>query len=97
MSSFFTVLKEGKAPGPNVTLQEAKAAGAVTVNYGLFVNQVINFLIVAFAVFLLVRTVNKMKREKAAEPAPTTRDCPFCLTAIPMKATRCAHCTSQIA
>jgi large conductance mechanosensitive channel len=58
---------------------------------------VINFLIVAFAVFLLVRTVNKMKREKAAEPAPTTRDCPFCLTAIPMKATRCAHCTSQIA
>ncbi|HVA95530.1 MAG TPA: large conductance mechanosensitive channel protein MscL [Candidatus Dormibacteraeota bacterium] len=77
------------------TVAAAKAAGAATLNYGLFLNTVINFLIVAFAVFLLVRWVNRLA-PKPAPAAPTTRDCPFCLTAVPLKATRCAHCTSEL-
>jgi large conductance mechanosensitive channel len=77
------------------TLTAAKAAGAPILAYGSFLNHVINFLIVAFAVFLLVRAVNRMKRQEAPA-APTTRDCPYCLTAIPKKATKCAHCTSAV-
>jgi large conductance mechanosensitive channel len=76
------------------TVAAAKAAGAATINYGLFINTVINFLIVAFAVFLLVRQVNRLAPKPA--PAPTTRECPFCLSAIPLKATRCPHCTSEL-
>jgi large conductance mechanosensitive channel len=76
------------------TLAAAKAAGAVTINYGLFINTIISFLIVASAVFMLIRTVNKLKREAPAEV--TTKECPYCLSAIPIKATRCAHCTSEI-
>ena len=78
------------------TVAAAKAAGAATLNYGLFLNTVINFLIVAFAVFLLVRWVNHLTPNKPAPAPPTTRDCPFCLTAVPLKATRCAHCTSEL-
>jgi large conductance mechanosensitive channel len=79
------------------TIAAAKAAGAATLNYGLFLNTVINFLIVAFAVFLLVRQVNRLVRKPATEPAPaTTRDCPYCLIAIPAKATKCGHCTSEL-
>jgi large conductance mechanosensitive channel len=77
------------------TLAEAKKAGAATLNYGLFLNTVINFLIVGFAVFLLVKQVNRLKRNEPV-PAPTTRECRFCCTAIPMKATRCPHCTSEL-
>jgi large conductance mechanosensitive channel len=78
------------------SLAAAKAAGAATINYGMFFNHVINFLIVAFAIFLLIRQVNRLKREApAAAPAPT-RDCPFCLSAIALKATRCAHCTAEL-
>jgi large conductance mechanosensitive channel len=78
------------------TLAEAKKAGAATLNYGLFLNTVLDFLIVAFAIFLLIRQVNKLKRQPApVEPA--TKDCPYCLSAIPVKAIRCGHCTSQIA
>ena len=76
------------------TLAAAKAAGAATVNYGLFLNTVINFLIVAFAVFLLVRQVNRLAAKPA--PAPTIRECPYCLSAVPVKATKCAHCTSEL-
>ena len=73
-------------------------AGAVTLNTGLFLNVVISFLIVAFAVFLLVHTLNRLKREEAAAPVePTTKDCPFCFSPIPLKATRCPCCTSQLA
>jgi large conductance mechanosensitive channel len=98
MSNFFAVLKEGSTPGPYASPAVAKAAGAVTVNYGLFVNTVINFVIVAFAVFLLIRVVNGLRRQApAVEPPPATKECPFCVSAIPMKATRCAHCTSQLA
>ena len=77
------------------TIAAAKAAGAATLNYGLFLNTIINFLIVAFAVFLLVRQVNRLAPTPAPAPA-ATRDCPYCLSAIPLKATKCAHCTSQL-
>jgi len=96
-SNMFAVLKEGAAPGPYASLAAAKDAGAVTLNYGVFVNAIISFLIVAFSVFILISQMNRLKREAEAPPAqPTTRDCPFCLSAIPVKATRCPHCTSQI-
>jgi large conductance mechanosensitive channel len=79
------------------TLAAAKAAGAATLNYGVFLNTIINFLIVAFAVFLLVRQVNRLMPKPAPAPAaPATRDCPYCLSAVPAKATRCAHCTSEL-
>jgi large conductance mechanosensitive channel len=79
------------------TLAAAKAAGAATLNYGMFLNTVINFVIVAFAVFLLVRQVNHFMPKPAPVPvAPTTRDCPYCLSAVPAKAIKCAHCTSDL-
>jgi len=79
------------------SLADAKKAGAATLNYGLFFNTMIDFLIVGFAIFLIVRQVNRMKREAPAPaPAPATRECPFCLTGIPVKATRCPHCTSTV-
>jgi large conductance mechanosensitive channel len=80
------------------SLAAAKQAGAATINYGLFLNTVLDFLIVAFAIFLLIKQVNRMKREPAPVPAePTTKDCPFCLSSIAIKAVRCPHCTSQLA
>ena len=99
-ANLFLVLRQGaEVAGPYATLADAQAAGAVTINWGVFVNSVISFLIVAFAVFLLIRSINRMKREEPApEPAaPTTKDCPFCFTSIPIKATRCPHCTSDVA
>jgi len=78
------------------TLEAAKAAGAVTLNYGIFLNTIIEFLIVAFAVFLLIRQVNRWTRKPAPAPAPTTRACPYCCSEIPMKASRCPQCTSNI-
>ncbi len=82
---------------PYESLAAAKAAGASTINYGVFVNVVIDFLIVAVVMFFLIRGINKLSaKPKAAPPAPTTKDCPYCLTAIPLKATRCPHCTSQL-
>ena len=96
-SQLFLVLNSGSAAGPFATLAEAQAAGAVTINYGLFFNAVISFLIVAFAVFLLIRAINKLKREEAAPAAePTTHDCPHCYSTISLKATRCPQCTSEI-
>ncbi|MFX0199263.1 MAG: large conductance mechanosensitive channel protein MscL [Candidatus Hodarchaeota archaeon] len=96
-TNLFAVLKEGTVAGPYVALADAQKAGAVTVNYGMFVNTIISFLIVAFAVFLLIRQINKFKREEEAPPAePTTKDCPYCLSDIPIKATRCPHCTSEL-
>ena len=97
-SNLFITLKEGaKAAGPYASLAAAKAAGAVTLNLGLFINTVISFLIIAFAVFLVIKGLNRMKREEVAPPAePTTKECPFCLSTIPLKATRCPHCTSEL-
>jgi large conductance mechanosensitive channel len=78
------------------SLKAAQDAGAATINYGVFVNTLINFIIVAFVIFLLVRAINKMQKPAPAAPAPETKDCPYCLSAIPVKATRCPHCTSQL-
>ncbi|WP_045224182.1 large-conductance mechanosensitive channel protein MscL [Methyloterricola oryzae] len=94
-SNLYLVLKEGATPGPYAALAEAKKAGAVTINYGLFANSVISFLIVAFAVFLLVRALNKLKKE--APPAdPTTTECPHCASVIALKAKRCPNCTLPV-
>lgn len=97
-SNLFFVLKPGaEAAGPYASLADAQAAGAVSVNYGVFVNNVIAFLIVAFAVFLLVRGMNRMQaKEEAPAAAPTTKACPFCATDIPIAATRCPNCTSAL-
>jgi large conductance mechanosensitive channel len=95
-SNLFVVLKEGaKAAAPYATLADAKAAGAVTLNYGLFINNIVTFLIVAFAVFLVVRTANRLRPPEAAA-APNTRDCPYCRMPIPVGATRCPQCTSDL-
>ncbi|HLI63664.1 MAG TPA: large conductance mechanosensitive channel protein MscL [Terriglobales bacterium] len=77
------------------TLAEAKAAGAATINYGLFFNAVFDFLLVALAVFLLIRQINRLTRQREV-PAPTTKECPFCFATIPLQATRCGHCTSML-
>jgi len=96
-SNIFAVLKEGKIAGPYASVAAAKAAGAVTVNVGVFINTIINFLIVAFAIFLLIRTVNRFKKQEVAPPAvATTKECSFCVTTIPLKATRCPNCTSEL-
>jgi large conductance mechanosensitive channel len=95
-SNLYILLRDGtKAAAPYASLAEAKAAGAVTINYGVFLNGVLGFLIVALAVFLLVRAVTRMAR-KPAPPAPNTKNCPFCATAIPLAAIRCPHCTSDL-
>jgi large conductance mechanosensitive channel len=94
-ANLFVLLKPGlKAPAPYATVADAQAAGAVTINYGNFVNNVVTFLIVAFVVFLIVRVANRLKPQDAA--APTTKDCPYCRMAIPVAATRCTHCTSDL-
>jgi large conductance mechanosensitive channel len=94
-SNLFLVLKEGaKGAGPYATLADAKAAGAVTINIGLFLNAVLIFLITAFAIFLVVRAANRMQPQEAA--APNTKDCPFCRMAVPVAASRCPHCTSDL-
>ena len=81
--------------GKYATLADAQAAGAVTLNYGAFLNTIVDFIIVAFVIFLLVRQVNKLQKPAAAAPA-TSKECPFCISAIPLKAIRCPHCTSQL-
>jgi large conductance mechanosensitive channel len=82
---------------PYASLAEAKAAGAATINYGLFLNVFIDFLIVAVVMFLLIKKVNKLRRKPAEAPAvPTTKECPFCFSVIPIKAVRCPACTSQL-
>jgi large conductance mechanosensitive channel len=82
--------------GTFATLAEAKKAGAATLNYGLFLNAVIQFLIVAFAIFLVVKQVNRFQAPPPPAPAPATKDCPFCATAIPIAAKKCPHCTSSL-
>ena len=91
----FVLLKAGTPPGPYASLEQAKEAGAVTVNYGAFLNNVVSFLLVAFAVYLVVRVINRLRRQEPA-PDPTTKACPFCATDIPKAAVRCPHCTSEL-
>jgi large conductance mechanosensitive channel len=96
-SNLFFTIKEGSIGRPYLTLADAQKAGAVTLNYGLFINKIISFLIVAFSVFLVIKGMNSMKRKEEAPPAaPATKDCLRCFTAIPVKATRCPNCTSDI-
>jgi large conductance mechanosensitive channel len=80
---------------PYATLAEAKNAGAPVIGYGAFLNTILDFIVVAFVIFLLIRQVNRLKKEPAPAPA-TTKECPYCLSVIPLKATRCGHCTAQL-
>ncbi len=93
-SNLFIVLHKGKVPGPYLTLAAAKNAGAVTLNYGLFVTSIISFLIVALVVFMFVRAINRLYPSKPE--APISKTCPFCAMEIPLAASRCPNCTSQL-
>jgi large conductance mechanosensitive channel len=96
-SNLFAVLRDGMPAGPYASLADAEKAGAVAIFYGKFINTIISFIIVAFAVYLLVRSINRLKREQEAPPAePTTKECTYCLSTIPIRATKCAHCASQL-
>lgn len=81
---------------PYASLAEAQQAGAPTINYGIFINTIINFLIVALVLFLIIRQVNRWTAKPAEPAAPTTKECPYCYSEIPIKATRCPNCTSQL-
>lgn len=95
-SNKFVVLKDAPGGGVFATAAEAAKAGAVTWNYGNFVTLLVNFLIVAFCVFLLVRALQRLKRSHSGEDEPVSKDCPYCAMTIPIKATRCPHCTSEM-
>jgi len=96
-TNLFIVIKEGAQVGPYATLELANKAGAVTLNYGVFINTIISFLIVAFAVFLLIRNINRLKKKEEAPPAePTTKECPYCFSTISIKAVRCPNCTTEL-
>jgi large conductance mechanosensitive channel len=96
-ANLFILLKEGTPGAPYATLVSAQEAGAVTINYGLFINALISFLIVALVIFLLIRSINRLRREEEEAPEePTTKECAFCFTIIPLQASRCPHCTSQL-
>jgi large conductance mechanosensitive channel len=97
-SNLLIVLKEGVPPGPYLSLADAQAAGAVTVNIGLFINQLINFLIIAIVLFLVIRSFNRLKSgfDKPKATDSTTRECPYCISTIAIKATRCPNCTSEL-
>jgi large conductance mechanosensitive channel len=96
-SNLFLVIKQGAVAGTFATLAEAQKAGTVTINYGMFINTIISFLIVAFAIFIIIKNLNALKRKEEAPPAePTTKECPHCFSVIPIKATRCGFCTSEL-
>ena len=96
-TDMFLVLQQGQPPAPYDTLVAAQEAGAVTINYGLFINTILTFLIVAFAMFILIRNINRLQREEeVAEAEPTTKECPYCLSTIPLEASRCPQCTSHL-
>jgi large conductance mechanosensitive channel len=101
-ANLFAVLKQGAAtPGPYASLADAQAAGAVTINYGLFINTVVSFLIIAVVLFFLIRAFvharTRLETKQEAPAAPTTRECPYCLSQVPLKAKKCAFCTSELA
>jgi large conductance mechanosensitive channel len=96
-ANMFAVLKQGNTPGPYASVAAAQQAGATTLNYGLFINAIISFIIIAFAVFMMVKGVNQLKRPRPAPAAaPTAKDCPRCFSTIPIKATKCPHCTADL-
>ena len=91
-SNLFVIVKAGSLPGPYPSLAAAQASGAVTVNYGTFLNTIITFVIVAFSIFLVVKLINRLRRPEEV----ATKDCPYCLSSIPIAATRCSACTSHL-
>ena len=96
-ANLFVLLREGKVPSPYGSLAAAKAAGAVTLNYGIFFNTITSFVIIAFSVFIVVKNINKLRKQQEVPTAePTTKECPYCLSLIPIKALKCGHCTSQL-
>jgi large conductance mechanosensitive channel len=96
-TNLFILLSEGSTPGPYETLALAQEAGAVTLNYGLFINAVISFLIIAIAIFFLIRAINRLQKQEEASPAePTTKECIYCFTEVPVQAVRCPNCTSEL-
>jgi large conductance mechanosensitive channel len=96
-TNLYVILQEGAIAGPYGSLIDAQEAGAVTLNYGVFINTIVSFVIVAFAVFLLIRSINRLEMEEETPPEePTTKVCPFCDTEISIKASRCPHCTSKL-
>ncbi|MDC7691468.1 large-conductance mechanosensitive channel protein MscL [Vogesella indigofera] len=96
-ANLFFVLKEGAKAAPYASVAAAKEAGAVTLNIGLFINALVSFTIIAFAIFMLIKTLNRLQRPAPAAPVEvTTKECGYCLSSIPLKATRCPHCTSQL-
>ena len=97
-ANLFIVLKEGLTAGPYASMVDAQAAGAVTLNYGTFINTIVSFLIVAFAVFMLIKKINRLKKEEEVAPAaaPTTKECPHSFTTVHIKAVRCPNCTSSL-
>lgn len=95
-SELFVVLRQGATPGPYPSLAAAAEAGAVTMNIGVFLDAIIMFLLIALALFFVVKGINVMRKKEEEAPAPTTKKCPFCQTDIPIEATRCPNCTSQL-
>ncbi len=94
-SNLFILLKQGTTPGPYLSLAQAQEAGAVTLNYGVFLNTVISFLIISMAIFLMIKQINRFKKKEEVPP-PSTKECPYCFTVIPIKAQRCPNCTSEL-
>ena len=96
-TDLYIILHAGETAGPFNTLADAQAAGAVTLNYGVFVNAIVSFFIIAIAMFLLIRTMNRLQPDEEPEPAaPSEKECPYCKTSIPVQAIRCPHCTSKL-
>jgi large conductance mechanosensitive channel len=96
-TNLFAVVKEGATAGPYATLEAAREAGAITINYGVFFNTIISLIIIGFAVFLLVKNLNRLQREKETEEETLpTKKCPFCFSEIAIEATRCPQCTSEL-
>lgn len=97
-SNLFIVLKHGATiAAPYATLADANAAGAVTINYGVFINTIISFIIVAFAIFMVIKNINRLKKQEEVKPAePTTKECPFCYSSVSIKAVKCPNCTSDL-
>ena len=94
-SNLYILIKKGTTPGPYLSLAQAQEAGAVTLNYGVFINTIISFLIIALAIFIVIRFLNQLEKEKEAPPS-VTKECPFCFTIISIKAKRCPNCTSEL-
>lgn len=92
----FTSLFINLSGGHHASLAAAKGAGAATINYGVFLNTVLDFIIVAFAMFLIIRQVNRLQRRPAADAVAITKECPYCFLTVPIKATRCPNCTSEL-